>query len=231
MTTLGEMTTSIAHEINQPLAVIRLVVTNLIKKITLSRERGEPVSNEFLLPKMQRIDAQVERAAQITDHMRLFGHQGSGENVPMLLSDAIANTLTLTAEQFRLKKIDLIVEDPGEAVTVTSNQLEFEQVMLNILRNAEYAVQRNNLVEQKWIRISWDRTESGVELSVSDSGTGIDPTSLPRVFEPFYTTKEPGEGTGLGLSVTKKLLANMGATVRAENDALGGARFTITFPN
>jgi len=231
LTTLGEMTTSIAHEINQPLAVIRLVVTNLIKKITLSRERGEPVSNEFLLPKMQRIDAQVERAAQITDHMRLFGHQGSGENVPMLLSDAIANTLTLTAEQFRLQKIDLIVEDPGEAVTMTSNQLEFEQVMLNILRNAEYAVQRNNLVEQKWIRISWDRTESGVELSVSDSGTGIDPTSLPHVFEPFYTTKEPGEGTGLGLSVTKKLLANMGATVRAENDALGGARFTITFPN
>ena len=231
LTTLGEMTTSIAHEINQPLAVIRLVVTNLIKKITLSLERGEPVSNDFLLPKMQRIDAQVERAAQITDHMRLFGHPGSGENVPLLLSDAIANTLTLTAEQFRLQKIDLIVEDPGEAVTVTSNQLEFEQVMLNILRNAEYVVQRNNLVEQKWIKISWDRTESGVELSVSDSGIGIDPTSLPHIFEPFYTTKEPGEGTGLGLSVTKKLLANMGATARAENVALGGARFTITFPN
>ncbi len=163
--------------------------------------------------------------------MRLFGHQGSGENVPLLLSDAIENTLTLTAEQFRLQNIDLIVEDPGEAVTVTSNQLEFEQVMLNILRNAEYAVRRNNLVEQKWIRISWRRTESGVELSVADSGTGIDSASLPRIFEPFYTTKEPGEGTGLGLSVTKKLLANMGATVRAESDAQGGAHFTITFPN
>ena len=230
LTTLGEMTTSIAHEINQPLAVIRLVVTNLIKTITLCLERGQPVSGESLLPKMQRIDAQVDRAAHITDHMRLFGHQGDKENAPTSLSDAVADTLTLTSEQLRIQDIDLIFDEPDEQITIHTNQLEFEQVMLNLLRNAEYAVQRNGLAEHKWIRISSAKTERGVELTISDSGTGIDPASLPHIFEPFYTTKEPGEGTGLGLSVTQKLLANMGATVQGENDPRGGARFTITFP-
>ena len=227
LTSLGEMTTSIAHEINQPLNAIRLTITNLIRKIKVQIAANEPVENDFLLPKLQRIDLQVERAAEITDHMRLFGSSHNEANEPASLSKVIDNTLTLIAEQLRLKNIRLEVHKPAGDIMVDCNLLGLESALLNILTNAEYEVKRIGDEQDKWIKLNCCVEEDAVTVTISDSGGGIDSSVLPYVFDPFYTTKEPGDGTGLGLSVTKNLLEKMGAEIRADNAPSGGAQFSI----
>jgi len=227
LTSLGEMTTSIAHEINQPLNAIRLTITNLIKKIKVQIAANKPVENEFLLPKLQRIDQQVERAAEITDHMRLFGSNHNETNEPESLSRVIDNTLTLIAEQLRLKNIRLEVHKPARDIVVDCNLLGLESALLNVLANAEYEVNRIADEQDKWIELNCCVEDDAVTVTISDSGGGIDSSVLPYIFDPFYTTKETGAGTGLGLSVTKNLLEKMGAEIRADNAPSGGAQFSI----
>ncbi|MDG1064777.1 MAG: ATP-binding protein [Luminiphilus sp.] len=229
LTTLGEMTTSIAHEINQPLAIIRLLAQNLLKKISFAIAKEEPVDSEFIQSKLKRIDQQIERAAVITDHMRLFGHSEQGPQAQVIVQSVIAGALSLTAEQYRLQNIDLIYEKPDEDIIITGKKLELEQVILNVLSNAEYAVNKYNPSGHKRIRISLYSDTIGSKIEISDSGAGIDDHTLPHIFDPFYTTKETGEGTGLGLSVTYKLLTDMGASISATNSPDGGATFTIEF--
>ena len=230
LTTLGEMTTSIAHEINQPLAIIRLLAQNLLKKISSSIARGQLLDSEFIRSKLERIDQQIERAAVITDHMRLFGHKEQGPQTEVIVQSVIEGALSLTAEHYRLQNIDLIYVKPDEDIIITGKSLELEQAILNVLSNAEYAVNKSNPTGHKQIKISLSGDTTAAKIEISDSGEGISDHSLPHIFDPFYTTKETGEGTGLGLSVTYKILTDMGASISAVNAASGGATFTIEFP-
>ena len=109
------------------------------------------------------------------------------------------------------------------------HSLELEQALLSILNNAEYAVAKLEEDPDRWIEISVMHEGGKTQLRISDSGTGISDTCLPHIFDPFYTTKDTGEGTGLGLSVTRKLLTDMGATITAHNGDSGGAVFVIEF--
>jgi len=230
LTTLGEMTTSIAHEINQPLAIIRLLVQNLLKKISLGVAQGQPINSELVQSKLERIDQQIERAAEITDHMRLFGNTEQGPQTQIVVQSVIENALSLTAEQFRLQNIVLVYEKPDQDIVVSGRKLELEQAILQVLNNAEYAVNTFKPSAHKQIAISLSGDAAGAKIEISDSGAGISTHTLPYLFDPFFTTKETGEGTGLGLSVTYKLLTDMGASISAANSPRGGARFTIQFP-
>ena len=231
LTTLGEMTTSIAHEINQPLAVIRLTTQNLLKKIAVSSAKDRFLDTEFVQSKLERIDEQVARAAVITDHMRLFGHKEEGPQIQVSAQSVIQNVLSLTAQQYRLQNIELTYEKPEEEITITARTLELEQALLNVLSNAEYAVNKFSSSGSKHICISLSKDATATKIEISDSGAGISELTLPYIFDPFYTTKEPGEGTGLGLSETYKLLSDMGASISAANSPSGGATFTIEFAN
>lgn len=229
LTTLGEMTTSIAHEINQPLAVIRLLATNLLQRIKITRKKQQALDVEFVQKKVESIDEQVERAAVITDHMRLFGHTQSGPSNIFAVQSVIDAALTLTAQQLKLQNIELRYEKPDIDFFVLGHSLELEQALLNILNNAEYAVNKLEGGRDKWIGISLMHEGGKTQLRISDSGDGISETCLAHIFDPFYTTKDTGEGTGLGLSVTRKLLTDMGATITAHNGDGGGAVFVIEF--
>ncbi|WP_223435129.1 MULTISPECIES: sensor histidine kinase [unclassified Pseudomonas] len=227
MATLGEMATGLAHEISQPLNVMRLAIVNVLKRL----DSGE-VQVDYLIDKLNRIDAQVQRAARVVNHMRVFGRRSEAEQHPFNPVDAIGGTLSLLAEELRGKGVELRVSETGFQVQVRGNVDQLEQVLINLMVNARDALLSKCETDgdfKPWISLHTERDEHSVRLWVEDNGGGIDPQLLERIFEPFFTTKPVGVGTGLGLSVSVGIVENMGGTLRASNSA-EGARFCIELP-
>ncbi|MFJ2691942.1 ATP-binding protein [Pseudomonas sp. NPDC087336] len=227
MATLGEMATGLAHEINQPLNVMRMAITNVLKRLG----NGD-VQIDYLTDKLNRIDAQVQRAARVVDHMRVFGRRSDIEQHPFDPAQAIEGTLSLLAEGMRGKGVELRVSESGFAVQVRGYVDQLEQVLINLMVNARDALLGKREADgqfKPWIAVYAERDEHRVRLWVEDNGGGIDPRLLERIFEPFFTTKPVGVGTGLGLSVSYGIVQNMGGTLSVSNSA-EGARFCIELP-
>ena len=228
---MGEMTTSIAHEINQPLAIIRLAAGGLLRRVLKCLESGESLDTIWVKEKIERIDNQVNRAATITDHMRLFGSDVSGVKAELNLQEVCEDIQKLKGESMKLQGIDFSYRIASGQLKVMAQKEELEQALINILDNAEKAFSNTQDGKDKAILIDIYTDASGTVISISDSGTGIDESVIDNIFDPFFTTREVGEGTGLGLSVARKLLNDMGASIKASNLKDGGASFLILFPN
>jgi C4-dicarboxylate-specific signal transduction histidine kinase len=222
LATLGEMATSVAHELNQPLNVIRMAAGNSRRKI--SKGIADP---KYLSDKLERIEAQTARAAAIIDHMRMFGRE-TNEHPKLIDSrNVIENVLDLMGEQLRLADIELVIELPQDCSTVLGHTIQIEQVILNLLTNASDAMAEND--GEAKITLCVFEDDKSVYITLEDTGGGIPKDVLPRIFEPFYTTKAMGKGTGLGLSVSYGIIRDMNGTISAENID-DGVRFTITLP-
>ena len=227
MATLGEMATGLAHELNQPLNVMRMAVVNALKRLS----NGE-VQIDYLQDKLTRIDSQIQRAARVVDHMRVFGRRSEIEQQPFDPALAVEGTLALLAEGMQGKGVELRSREFGFAVQVRGHADQLEQVLINLLVNARDALLARRETDPPftpWISLSAECDERSVRLWVEDNGGGIDPRLLERIFEPFFTTKPVGVGTGLGLSVSYGIVANMGGTLSVSN-AVEGARFCIELP-
>ena len=225
MATLGEMATGIAHELNQPLNVIRMAVSNIQRKT--SRDKIDP---DYLSDKLDKVEKQVERAAAIIDHMRIFGRKSADTMSPLVASDVVTATLGLIGQQLRLQDIDVVTPIENSDCLIFGHQVQIEQVLLNLLGNARDALNSNNIDNKRIIfRVGIDSKSGLVCIDVEDNGGGIDPVHLPRIFEPFFTTKEVGMGTGLGLSISYGIINDMGGTLEARNTE-DGACFSITLP-
>jgi C4-dicarboxylate-specific signal transduction histidine kinase len=227
MATLGEMATGLAHEINQPLNVMRMAIVNVLKRLG----NGD-VQIDYLTDKLNRIDAQVQRAARVVDHMRVFGRRSEIEQQPFNPLDAIEGTLSLLSEGLRGKGVELRVKESNLQVQVRGYVDQLEQVLINLMVNARDALlgkREANRDFQPWIAVSAESDEHVVRLWVEDNGGGIDPRLLERIFEPFFTTKPVGVGTGLGLSVSYGIIENMGGRLSVRNGD-EGARFCIELP-
>jgi signal transduction histidine kinase len=227
MATLGEMATGLAHEINQPLNVMRMAIVNVQKRLS----NGD-VQIDYLTDKLNRIDAQVQRAAKVVDHMRVFGRRSEIEQQLFNPASAIEGTLSLLAEGMRGKGVDLRISETPFEVQVRGYVDQLEQVLINLMVNARDALLGKRESEsgfKPWISIYAERDEEKVRLWVEDNGGGIDPRLLERIFEPFFTTKPVGVGTGLGLSVSYGIIENMGGHLSVCNSA-DGARFCIELP-
>ncbi|MCE4058093.1 ATP-binding protein [Pseudomonas sp. Au-Pse12] len=226
MATLGEMATGLAHEINQPLNVMRMAIVNVLKRLS----SGE-IQVDYLTDKLHRIDAQVQRAARVVDHMRVFGRRSEVEQQPFNPALAIEGTLSLLAEGMRGKGIELRIGELGFEVQVLGFVDQLEQVLINLMVNARDALlgQQQRQPFKPWIAVHGQRDEQRVRLWVEDNGGGIDPRLLERIFEPFFTTKPAGVGTGLGLSVSYGIVENMGGRLSVSNGP-DGARFCIELP-
>ena len=222
LATLGEMATSVAHELNQPLSVIRMAAENSRRKMS----KGS-VSAEYLTDKLQRIEEQTARAAAIIDHMRMFGRDAKETPEPVDPRNVVMNALDLVGEQLRLAGIEIATEFPESCAFILGHTIQIEQVILNLLTNARDAMEEKE--EGSKITLLVFEDDNGVNITSEDTGGGIPNNVLPRIFEPFYTTKEIGRGTGLGLSVSYGIVRGMNGTITAENTD-GGARFKITLP-
>jgi PAS domain S-box-containing protein len=223
LATLGEMSTSVAHELNQPLNVIRMAAGNSRRKIS-----NGSAEFEYLNGKLERIEEQAARAAAIINHMRMFGREATEPPVSIDPRNVVTNALDLMGEQLRLDGIEIVTEFAKDCASVLAHTIQIEQVILNLLSNAKDAMAESDGEAKIILQVFED--DEGVHITSEDTGGGIPEDILPRIFEPFYTTKKMGKGTGLGLSVSYGIIHDANGTIVAENTD-DGARFTITLPN
>ncbi|MGY2266325.1 ATP-binding protein [Pseudomonas sp. SDO5561_S422] len=227
MATLGEMATGLAHEINQPLNVMRMAIVNVLKRLS----NGD-AQIDYLTEKLQRIDSQVQRAARVVDHMRVFGRRSEVEQQPFNPAQAVEGTLSLLSEGMRGKGVDLRVAQLDVTVQVKGYVDQLEQVLINLMVNARDALlskREHDRDLQPWISVQIEQDSRHVRIWVEDNGGGIDPRLLERIFEPFFTTKPIGVGTGLGLSVSYGIVENMGGRLSVANSE-HGAKFCVELP-
>lgn len=223
MATLGKMATSVAHELNQPLNVIRMAAGNSRRKIS----KGD-IDPTYLSEKLSRIEAQTARASAIIDHMRMFGRETKEQRKKIDARKTVTNALELVGEQLRLTGVSVVVEFAEDCVFIFGEEIHIEQVILSLISNAQDAMADRSGEAKITLRVFED--EDGVHIILEDTGGGIPEGDLPRIFEPFYTTKTIAKGTGLGLSVCYGIVSDMEGTIVASN-TLNGTKFTITLPS
>lgn len=232
MATLGEMATGVAHELNQPLSVIKTASSYFMRKL----RRDEPIDNPILMTMAQEIDSHVRRATKIIGHMRQFGRKADPDLAKVQINEVLSQAFDFFSQQLKVRGIDIVWDIAPDLPMVIGDPARLEQVVINLLVNARDAI------EEKWppgapagdagrqIRLSTSRLEDKVRLSVCDSGIGIEPGLEEKVFEPFFTTKKVGQGTGLGLSISYGIIRECNGDIFAQPNAEGGTCFHVEFP-
>jgi C4-dicarboxylate-specific signal transduction histidine kinase len=223
LATLGELTTGVAHELNNPLNNMGLFIGNAIDLIDLGMADPQRITQE-LHSAMQ----QVRKATEIISHLRTFGRAASVSFEPVAVNQVIQRAISLIREQLRLRQIELELRFPAEDVIVAGNAIQLEQVFLNLLTNARDAMAGT---ARKIITIECTSKADVVEIGFCDTGPGIPVGFEQRVFDPFFTTKEVGAGTGLGLSITYGIIKEHHGTITVENHQDAGAFFLIQLPH
>ncbi|MBR9649699.1 sensor histidine kinase [Thalassobius aquimarinus] len=214
---LGEMSAAVSHELNQPLAAMKTYLAGA--RLLLRRNRGEEALSSF-----QRIDDLIERMGAITRQLKSYARKGGDAFSPVDLGDALASALSMMEPQLKSRHVRITRAMPSEPVRVMGDRVRIEQVMVNLLRNALDATQS---VDEPEIEIILAGGETAT-LTVRDNGHGIE--DLDELFEPFYTTKKPGEGVGLGLAISSGIVSDLGGRLLARNAEGGGAVFEMQLP-
>ena len=223
LATLGELTTGVAHELNNPLNNIGLFVGNAIDLIELGG--AEP---QHLVRELRKMMQQVQKATQIISHLRTFGRAAPVSREPVSMNQVIEHALSLMQEQLRLHGIRVELDLSPTQPVVIGNAIQLEQVLINLLTNARDAMADSS---QRAIRISVGVRERVTVLTFSDTGPGIAEGLEQRIFDPFFTTKEVGRGTGLGLSITYGIIQEHGGVISVAPRRPGhGATFLIELP-
>ncbi len=231
MATLGEMATGVAHELNQPLAVIKTASRFFIKKV----RNQEPIPEPIIATLSEEIDSHVDRATRIINHMREFGRKADRQMGPIQVNDVIRKSLDIFSQQLKVRGIDVVLDlsEPLPLVRADANRLE--QVFINLLINARDAIEAKVeasplLKGGKTIFLTTAPQNGLVQIEVRDTGLGIPQAVISKIFEPFFTTKEVGKGTGLGLSISYQIIQEFGGSIRPESREGQGAVFIIRLP-
>ncbi|KJY85261.1 ATPase [Vibrio galatheae] len=216
---LGQMSASISHELNNPLAAIRSFAEN--GRRFLQREKYDRVDDN-----LSRISNLTDRMAKISNQLRSFARKSDSNDVSLVdVAPLVMAAKELLAPQFKAKLVTLDTDLQPNLPKVELNPIQFEQVLINLMTNAIQAVEQQ---QQKLVTISTVITEQRIAILVDDNGPGIDRDKQQSLFEPFYTTKK--NGLGLGLSISQQITQAMNGTLTVAQSPLGGARFTITLP-
>jgi len=231
MATLGEMATGVAHELNQPLAVLQMAANLFRRKL----KKDAPIDRETLDNMSAKISNNVERATKIISHMREFGRKSDIEVEQVELNSVIRRAFDFFSQQLKLHAIDVVWELDGELPPIMADSNRLEQVFINLLINARDAIMEKCAHQDcgpldKTITLRTRFSRRHVIAEVVDTGAGIPDDIMPRLFEPFFTTKEVGKGTGLGLSISYGIVTDYGGTINATSPAEGGSRFVISLP-
>ena len=216
---VGEMSASISHELNNPLAAIRSYADNARQLLT--KNNGQKVDEN-----LGRIAALTERMAKISTQLKFFSRKSSGRLEPTNLNSIIQTAIEIASPQYKKKNIVIDTTGVEPAIFADVDIIQLEQVLINLISNSIHAIGEENDGE---IGIGTEQAEGVVYIHVDDSGPGIDEKDLSRIFEPFFTTRE--SGLGLGLSISARIVAGMNGKLSAQNLTGGGARFTISLPS
>lgn len=222
MSALGEMSGGIAHEINNPLAIIHGRASQLRKLADAGR-----LSLEEVAKSAERIEATALRISRIVKSLRAFAREADQDPLqPACIKDIVDDTIELCRERLHNVGIHLIIDPILTDLLIFCRPVQICQVLLNLISNAQDAVEQ---ATERWIRVSADRGIGFVELSVTDSGPGIPVPIREKILQPFFTTKEVGKGTGLGLSVSKGIIESHRGELILDSDC-GNTRFVIRLP-
>ena len=223
---LGEVTTGMAHELNQPLATISMAADIMLLQLDAADPAMAPMRE-----RLEKIIGQTARMANLIDHMRIFGRAESLPTGPMDLAKAVHAALDMLNSKLTLSSVQVTQELAADLPAVVGIAIPLEQVLMNLVANAcdAYDAQPPRGGTERRIRLRAWREADRVLLEVRDAAGGIPEDVLPRIFDPFFTTKPVGQGTGLGLSISYGIIQDMGGTLTAAN-VPGGAAFTIALP-
>ncbi len=215
---LGEMSAAVSHELNQPLAAMKTYLAGA--RLLLQRKRPEEALSSF-----QRIDDLIERMGAITRQLKSYARKGGEAFEPVDIRACVSSALSMMEPQLRTRAVRITRAMPRGPVMVLADRIRLEQVIINLLRNALDAT-KGRADPQIDILVTAGETAL---MTVRDNGTGI--VDLDSLFEPFYTTKAPGDGVGLGLAISSGIVNDLGGRLTARNAQGGtGAVFEIQLP-
>ena len=214
---LGQMSAAVSHELNQPLAAMKTYLAGA--RLLLTRRRPEEALSSF-----QRIDDLIDRMGGITRQLKSYARKGDVDVEPVDLRDSVRAALSMMAPQLGKMSVKIQTTLPSEPAIVQADALRIEQIIVNLLRNALDAVRTRDDREIKILLVQGET----ILLSIEDNGPGL--REPGKLFEPFYTTKKPGEGLGLGLAISAGFAAELGGRLVARNAPDGGAVFELVLP-
>jgi len=217
LASLGETIAGIAHEINNPLTSI------LSHASLLTLHRGGPADEASVNAILQ----ESKRTAELVKNLLAFSRKESKQREVIGINELIKQAVNLKRYQLRVNNIQLICEPCEVSYPVHVSAQQMQQVLLNLLNNAEQAITKAG--RQGMIKVEAGRIGEKVFITVGDNGAGIPPHIMPYIFDPFFTTKSLGEGTGLGLSIAHTLIENHGGSISAKSEP-GSTIFNIELP-
>jgi PAS domain S-box-containing protein len=217
LASIGTLAAGVAHEINNPLAILKLNLANLRGLV------GLPAA----VAMMERMESAVDRVARIVGGLRVYARSSGEEQRPLDLHLLLQDTLALMEPILRKAGIEVSVDLACPKPVFLGNAGKMQQVMLNLLTNARDAVE--GMADAR-IQLSTRETKGGIEFRVADNGPGVSPAIQGRIFEPFFSTKGVGGGTGLGLSISHGIVDGMGGKLRLESREGHGAVFCVELP-
>ncbi len=214
---LGEMSAAVSHELNQPLAAMKTYLAGA--RLLLRRKRPEEAISSF-----QRIDDLIERMGSITKQLKSYARKAGDTFAPVDMRDAVNSALSMMEPQLKQRHVEITKTLPREPVLVMGDRVRIEQVIINLFRNA---LDATKTVADPQVEILLAAGDTAT-FTVRDNGTGVE--DLDSLFEPFYTTKQPGDGVGLGLAISSGIVNDLGGRLTARNAAVGGAVFEVQLP-
>lgn len=217
---IGQLSTGIAHELNQPLAALRTLSGNSVRFL----DRGDLGTTRSNL---ERIAQLADRMGQITGQLRTFARKSSGPLQPMPLCRALDNSLALLESRLIHANTELRRHCPLPEPVALCDANRLEQVLINLIGNALDAMEGQ---PTPCIELGCESIGGLARLTVRDHGPGLDEEAIRHLFEPFFTTKQAGAGLGLGLTISAGIIRDFGGTLSGENHPGGGAIFTLEIP-
>ncbi|MBU1181013.1 MAG: PAS domain S-box protein, partial [Proteobacteria bacterium] len=216
MTTLGEMASGVAHELNQPLSVIKTASSFIIRKTN----QNEKIEDQIMSTMVNKIDSSVDRASKIINHMRLFARKSDMEREKVNVNEILENAFEIFSQQLKIRDIEVVWDTEENLPEIKADSSRLEQVFINLLINARDAIEDlyppgQDTKGDKKIALRTRSAGGTVIVEVCDTGIGIPDTILDKIFEPFFTTKEVGKGTGLGLSISYGIIKECGGNITA----------------
>src|SRR6266516_3420392 len=217
LATVGEIASGVAHEVNNPLAAIRMEAE------LLGRSSKDPDTNTTAMT----ITREVDRAARIVRSLLRLARRADTAPTRVQINDLVHDVAEIRQRVLRADNVEFRTRLDQSAPAVLGLGQELQQVVINLVTNAEHVVKGR---EPAVIQLTTLAREGWVRLVVEDSGPGVPPEIRGRIFDPFFTTKGPDEGTGLGLAICQRVVTEVGGKLWLEDSSLGGARFVVELP-
>jgi two-component system, NtrC family, sensor kinase len=221
---LGKMAAGVAHEINNPLAVI-LQKTGWMEDLLEEEVFQESENIDEFRKSIAKIEEHVERARKVVHNMLGYARKMEPRLEDVDVNDTLNQTITMLENHARINNIDIQVDLEDAIPIIASDQAQLQQVFLNLLTNAIDAIGSNGSVD-----VVSRQTHGKIVVTIRDDGPGLSEEALRKIFDPFYTTKDVGKGTGLGLWVSHNIIAKMGGSIHVKNNPDRGALFTVEIP-